>query len=283
MKNALIEINRTILHIKPYINKTKIWSNFILLVILMQLHPVSTEVALGLDESSIVLDPGTLDVNVVSGDTAESGFIIRNLGEEALEYEISFSSNLEWDENTIGLWTFNEGQGEQVLDSSPYNNHGLVYGATWVNGKFGKALRFDGADDYVLVSNSPSLDVESVTMEAWVRPNSTEGTAPLGAVKFWEYGLLYYEGGYFRSHVWANGLKWYDTYTDLVINEWHYVVMTYDSTTGILSWYLDGVMVDSRYEGLGTIQASEYPLIFGRAWTEQMWIFSNGDIDEIRE
>jgi flagellin-like protein len=44
-----------------------------------------------------------------------------------------------------------------VLDGSGYNNHGTIYGATWVDGPYGEALSFDGVDDYVDVGNRPYL------------------------------------------------------------------------------------------------------------------------------
>ena len=41
---------------------------------------------------------------------------------------------------------FNEGAGNMVKDASPYENHGVVEKEPqWTDGKFGKALRFDGA------------------------------------------------------------------------------------------------------------------------------------------
>ena len=68
------------------------------------------------------------------------------------------------------LWLkFNEGSGSVAKDSSLYNNHGTIYGATWTDGKFGKALSFDGSDDYVEVADSESLTVtDAVTVLAWI-------------------------------------------------------------------------------------------------------------------
>ena len=51
------------------------------------------------------------------------------------------------DEGLVAEWHFDEGAGSVVEDSSGNGNDGVIYGATWVEGKFGKALSFDGVDD----------------------------------------------------------------------------------------------------------------------------------------
>lgn len=69
-----------------------------------------------------------------------------------------------------GMWLFDEGDGEIAKDSSNNVNDGQIFGATWVNGKFGKALKFDGVDDYVDCGDDDSLDlVDNLTLLAWVR------------------------------------------------------------------------------------------------------------------
>ena len=49
----------------------------------------------------------------------------------------------------VSLWLFNEGKGKAAKDSSGHGIDGKLVGdPKWVDGKFGKALEFDG-DDYV--------------------------------------------------------------------------------------------------------------------------------------
>ncbi|MCD6317450.1 hypothetical protein J7M02_00080, partial [Candidatus Aerophobetes bacterium] len=51
-------------------------------------------------------------------------------------------------------------------DYSDYGNNGTIYGAVWVNGKFGRALEFDGVDDYVEVPVTSSLEPKNaITIE----------------------------------------------------------------------------------------------------------------------
>ncbi len=44
----------------------------------------------------------------------------------------------------VGWWRFDEGSGTIAGDSSGNGNNGTIYGATWVAGKYGQALSFDG-------------------------------------------------------------------------------------------------------------------------------------------
>ena len=66
----------------------------------------------------------------------------------------------------------------RVLDGSGAGNAGTISGATRVaDGRFGRALSFDGTNDLVTVADSSSLDlVSGMTLEAWVNPTALGGT-----------------------------------------------------------------------------------------------------------
>ena len=68
---------------------------------------------------------------------------------------------------------FDEGKGDIVKDISGNGNDGTIYGARWVDGKFGKALSFDGIDDYVeLKDRNLHMGGNDFTIAAWVKPAS---------------------------------------------------------------------------------------------------------------
>jgi len=72
-------------------------------------------------------------------------------------------------ETIVGMWLLNEGQGDKVNDSSDNSNDGDIFGAIWSDGKFGKALNFDGVDDYVEIPDDPSLEgMDELTIATWV-------------------------------------------------------------------------------------------------------------------
>jgi alpha-mannosidase len=69
----------------------------------------------------------------------------------------------------IGLYPFSEGAGTTTADVSGNGNDGSVASATWVAGKFGGGLRFNGSTSFVSVPDAPSLDLGSTgTLQAWV-------------------------------------------------------------------------------------------------------------------
>lgn len=75
----------------------------------------------------------------------------------------------------VAAYSFNEGSGTTVTDSSGNGNHGTISGADWTtNGRSGSALYFggnDGNNDRVTIPASTSLDLTTnMTLEAWVYP-----------------------------------------------------------------------------------------------------------------
>jgi hypothetical protein len=58
----------------------------------------------------------------------------------------------------VGYWNFDEGSGTTAADSSGNGNIGTLSGSTlptWVSGKIGQALHFDGSSSYVTTSGTP--------------------------------------------------------------------------------------------------------------------------------
>ena len=70
----------------------------------------------------------------------------------------------------VGWWRLDEGSGTIVTDLSEYGNDGTLQGdPQWVNGKFGKALQFNGIDEFVEIPHADILTVDNeVTVMAWI-------------------------------------------------------------------------------------------------------------------
>jgi len=87
------------------------------------------------------------------------------------------SSEAKMDPKTIaGMWLFDDGKGKIANDTSGNENNGtLVNDPKWVDGKFGKALTFDGGTNYIDCGNGESLDItKEITVMAWVKFNGLD-------------------------------------------------------------------------------------------------------------
>ncbi|MBM3242270.1 hypothetical protein FJZ31_38875, partial [Candidatus Poribacteria bacterium] len=78
----------------------------------------------------------------------------------------------------VAIWLLDEGKGNKVTDASG-NAHdgGFKSGEPkWVDGMFGKALSFDGVDDWVEMNAPVVVDTVDFTMGCWVNPGKTQKT-----------------------------------------------------------------------------------------------------------
>ncbi|MEV4896727.1 Ig-like domain-containing protein, partial [Nonomuraea sp. NPDC055795] len=78
----------------------------------------------------------------------------------------------------VAAYDMNEGSGTSVADSSGQNNHGTGGSTAWANGKYGKALSFNGTSSMVTIAHAASLRLTTgMTLSAWVNPTTVTGTA----------------------------------------------------------------------------------------------------------
>jgi hypothetical protein len=93
----------------------------------------------------------------------------------------------------IGRWKFDEGSGTLAADSSGKGRKGTLYNGTqWVTGKSGKAVKFDGSNDYIQIANADTLaNVTDFTVDFWVNPSvwkTKENLAYNGLFKIYHRG-----------------------------------------------------------------------------------------------
>ena len=132
-----------------------------------------------------------------------------------------------------------------VYDSSGYGNNGTIYGGpTSVDGRFGRALYFDGDDWVDVAPGSNILNLrEKVTVCTWIKISSTPP------------GYVFAYGSGFWPHLQLGlGLSGLQNYTEIEtetsftnlygstvpLNQWTFIAVTYDASTGDLKLYKDG-------------------------------------------
>ncbi len=185
----------------------------------------------------------------------------------------------------VGLYNFEEASGSTVVDTSGKGNTGTISGATRsTQGRFGKALSFDGVNDWVTINDSASLDLTTgMTLEAWVYPtvNMTDWSTAL-VKENPSHGLAY--GLYANSDtsrpagsIYIGGDKNLLGGPWLLANTWVHLATTYNGSTQLL--YVNGTEVASRAQS-GSIEVSNGALRIGgnSFWGE----FFQGRIDDVR-
>ena len=195
-------------------------------------------------------------------------------------------------ENIMGLWSFDEGSGDTANDVSGNGNHGKLNGDTkWVNGKFGKALQFDGDMDYVEVLHDETLNItEEISIVAWARfleiparENVLLDKGPKTGQAQYYLGYEPAEEAYFLNF---NGQRWHagDNFNSPKTKdtEWHHVAVTFDTASGKIKACVDGDCNEHQTDDF-LVNKGEDNLIIGDARfleTNRNFPFS-GIIDEI--
>ena len=100
-----------------------------------------------------------------------------NLGAEdtTAPYSSTTATNSSVFSRPVAAYNFEEASGSKVIDASGQGNHGTRSGNSRITqGRFGKALSFDGLNDWVTVNDAASLDLTTgMTVEAWVYPTES--------------------------------------------------------------------------------------------------------------
>ncbi|MBW6537514.1 MAG: DUF11 domain-containing protein [Mariniphaga sp.] len=151
------------------------------------------------------------------------------------------------DDGLVAEWHFDEGFGNVLKDSSGNGNDGTIYGATWVEGKYGQALSFDGVNDYVEVPDSPELSGggKSLTVEAWVKPESVSQHTVIGkyrdiSSKDWGINILRNKL-HFQYEFKGNNYDSFYGNSILNTNVWYHVAFVYSYTDKTTILYLNGM------------------------------------------
>lgn len=133
-------------------------------------------------------------------------------------------------------------------DQSPFGNHMVLVGPTSVAGKYGNAQSFDGTNDYTESRYHASMNITSVTMEAWIKRDRTglliETIFARHALSPW--GLYIAADDTLHVTVDVVTPANYDKASAALswaTDRWYHVVGTYNGATGEMTFYRDGVAI----------------------------------------
>ena len=152
----------------------------------------------------------------------------------------------------VGYWSMDEGSGSYATDFSGKNNAGVFPGGTanptWVDGKRGKALNFDGSNDYVAITNANStlkLTSSDGTFSAWVKPNTISGFDGIIGNNFGSGWWFILNAG--KIAFWAaTDAAVYDSNTVVPNGQWTHILVTYNNASKTATFYKNGVFDGSQ-------------------------------------
>jgi hypothetical protein len=193
------------------------------------------------------------------------------------------TARVSWREGLVAAYNFNESSGATAADRSASGNTGTVSGATRItSGKNGRALSFDGSNDWVTVADAGSLDLSNgMTLESWVYPTSLGSTARAvlskEATGTSRYALYANTASRPGVRIDIGGGRTALGPAQIALNTWTHLAATFDGTT--LRLYVNGVEVAST-PAAGSIAASTGALRIGGHAVASEWF--RGRIDDVR-
>ena len=191
----------------------------------------------------------------------------------------------------LAYWKLDTGSGNTAYDSSGHDFDGTIYGASWVTGKHGKALDFDGIDDYISVDdyaeNLGLNKTDDMIFSFWLKSDD-EGII-LSMSTSWgsnpDFFITLCSNGSLEFKVWTNycGIEFYSkgTYND---NKWYHVVYYFNGITSnpTVELYVNGSFDNNKTEWLCPIQSDEFTKAkIGRRASDSSEYF-DGILDEIK-
>ena len=197
------------------------------------------------------------------------------------------------------LWHFDEGTGATTVDSTGHTTAGTLNGPSWVipsGARFGRALDFDGVDDYVSVPTSSEITpTTAITVESWIDGDTLTTTWAAVAKRIGSedigYALEMDHAGnricfWVFTDTWRGACRNYpsvtDTSTPISTGAWHHIAGTYDGSS--VKAHLDGA-VEYSLAAAGDIQYGTTgitDLAIGRDPIRSGQRFFDGRIDEVR-
>jgi len=193
--------------------------------------------------------------------------------------------------DVVGLWLFDEGQGNTVKDSSDNGNDGVIEGAQWATGKFGSGLLFDGETTRVVIPSSDSLNPpEQVTVEAWIFPKELHDDINAVAQKWgdtsnrrqYQLGAIAVEGTarFYVSHTGTDHQR--PVGEGVPVNEWTHIAGTFDGDT--IRVFINGKL-SAELDSPGELHQSDLDFFIGGYGPDEEYSENrhfNGIIDEVR-
>lgn len=168
----------------------------------------------------------------------------------------------------VAAYSFEEGSGKVARDVTGNGHNGEIKNAKYVEGKFGKALDFDGVESQVEIPHSEDMNFkEGVTVEAWVKPSRYNDLSAV--VQKWgdntnrrQY-LLCFVSNKVRMYISGSGATWPSSESKNVVktDEWTHIAGTYDGK--VIRCFINGKLETEVNNTEGLFASDVHALIGG--------------------
>ncbi|MGD6810775.1 MAG: LamG domain-containing protein [Candidatus Bathyarchaeia archaeon] len=197
-----------------------------------------------------------------------------------------------YDNSLVAYWAMNEDSETTVVDLAGNGNDGLIIGTNISEGKYGNARYFDGASA-ILVNDSQNLRLNSTdfSLSAIIKlDDSGNGTFRTIIRK----GNTGYNPFYCLRITPLNKIEFtirdnpepansYSLFSKNVLpaGEWTTITVTFNSTSKLVSLYIDGLLnAETSADNVNDFSSNKV-FVIGRA-SENLDQYFKGDIDEVR-
>jgi hypothetical protein len=191
-----------------------------------------------------------------------------------------------YDNDHKGVWADGGGTDRTNNTNNGTPSVGLSIGG--VDGKMGTATAYNGAGDFVQITDNNSIDFDDeITISVWAYRTGTAANRWMKLISKWNNYFLALdnmdvEAGIYGA-VWdtdATAVTTLDRTTTLPINSWHKLELVYSETSGQVKLYLDNALIVS--DPSASIVTSDVNLLFGKSELAVENQYYNGFMDEIR-
>ncbi len=188
-----------------------------------------------------------------------------------LLFSISFMPLLAYgavDKTMVLALSFDDLVGNTARDSSFYGIDAKVNGPKLVDGKFGKALEFNGEKDFVQVPDNPNLLLlDGGTLMVWAYIKTTSGHASWPRIMIKSntnggtngYDFLFDRANGYAVRFCIGGAC--NSYTPVPTDSWHHIAVTFDGKE--INVYVDGSKTGNLAQPGPAINTTGSPLNIG--------------------